>query len=52
MAVATSYGYAYYGQLGAATYLRLEGMELGDAEIVELAAEARAGSAAKLKVSE
>ena len=52
MAIATSYGYAFHGQLGAATYLRLEGMELGDAEIVELAAEARAGSAAKLKVSE
>ena len=29
------------GKLGAATYLRLEGMELGDAEVVELASEAR-----------
>ena len=31
------------------TYLRLEGMELGDAEIAELVAETRAGSAAALK---
>ena len=29
------------GKLGAATYLRLEGMELGDAEVIELASEAR-----------
>jgi len=28
------------GKLGAATYLRLEGMELGDAEVIELASEA------------